>query len=246
MKYKVYNKKTREDLTDKNDWVITPEGQLYYLDYESLIGDPDVIYIEERNNDEEYYSCDNCGNRQIEDLDGTCITCTSYDGFFKKPSNWIPMKNIATLKNENKELRKKLEYYETGTDICDMEAERARGQQEAWKFVKNIALSEEYGGYSNNELKEIFGSICLDDIFNLTYTEAAAKVEAWELQKEEIIMGDVVCHEGSYGVVFCMSEDGLFGITSEGWKFEFPKKECTKTGRHIDLNTFLKQIGGEK
>ena len=98
---------------------------------------------------------------------------------------------IIRLLKENAELKRDLKYYHTGTDTCDIESARAAGQEEAWKFTRNIALSEIYDGYSNNELKEIFGSICLDDIFNLTYTEATAKVVAWLVVIYYICVGDV-------------------------------------------------------
>lgn len=54
MKYRVINKITKEDVTDKHDWVIRPDGKLFYLDYEDLIGDPDVMYIPEKCLDEFY------------------------------------------------------------------------------------------------------------------------------------------------------------------------------------------------
>ena len=95
---------------------------------------------------------------------------------------------IIRLLKENAELKRDLKYYHIGTDTCDIESARVAGQEEAWKLARKIA----YDGYRNNELKEIFGSVCLDDIFNLTYTEAAAKVAEWERNKEEICVGDVL------------------------------------------------------
>ena len=43
MKYKVYKK--LQDVTDTEDWVLTPDGNLYFRDYDALTGDPEV-YIE--------------------------------------------------------------------------------------------------------------------------------------------------------------------------------------------------------
>lgn len=48
MKYRVINKKTKEDITDKYDWVIRPNGKLFYLDCEDLIGYPDAMYLPEK------------------------------------------------------------------------------------------------------------------------------------------------------------------------------------------------------
>jgi hypothetical protein len=42
MTYRVINSKTNEDITDYYDWVISPNGELNYLDYSDLIGYPDA------------------------------------------------------------------------------------------------------------------------------------------------------------------------------------------------------------
>ena len=82
---------------------------------------------------------------------------------------------ITRLLAENAELKKGREAIRDNA----FEAGIIRGQEEAWELARKIA----YDGYRNNELKEIFGSVCLDDIFNLTYSEAAAKVAEWEKTK---------------------------------------------------------------
>lgn len=46
MKYKVYDKVTRQDITDKYKWILTPDGKLYYLEYD-LIGYPNAIVLSE-------------------------------------------------------------------------------------------------------------------------------------------------------------------------------------------------------
>lgn len=40
MKYKVYKK--LQDVTDTEDWVLTPDGNLYFRDYDALTGDPEA------------------------------------------------------------------------------------------------------------------------------------------------------------------------------------------------------------
>lgn len=50
IKYVVFDKQTKEDITDKYTWVITPDGKLYFVDYDSLTGYPDA---------EVYYLLDN-------------------------------------------------------------------------------------------------------------------------------------------------------------------------------------------
>lgn len=46
MKYKVYDKVTRQDITDKYNWVLTPDGKLYYMEYD-LIGYPNAMILSE-------------------------------------------------------------------------------------------------------------------------------------------------------------------------------------------------------
>jgi hypothetical protein len=43
MKYRVYKK--LQDVTNKEDWVMTPDGKLFFRDYDALTGDPEV-YVE--------------------------------------------------------------------------------------------------------------------------------------------------------------------------------------------------------
>lgn len=54
MKYRVINKKTKEDITDKYDWVITPDGKLSYNDCGDFIGHPDAAYLPESAMNEFY------------------------------------------------------------------------------------------------------------------------------------------------------------------------------------------------
>ena len=149
---------------------------------------------------------------------------------------------ITRLLAENKELKKN--NFELSVDITGcksmVESARAAGQEEAWKLAWKIA----YDGYRNNELKEIFGSVCLDDIFNLTYTEAAEKVAEWERKKEEICVGDVVTFYEKFGVVTHI-DNKIRGITESGLDFSVFKENCTKTGRHIDVASMLAQIGSD-
>lgn len=94
MKYRVYDKTTYEDITDKYYWVIRPDGTLYYNEYGDLIGYPNAIYISVNNHykedkcyeqptlnwltmnyfDERYgrvYKCPHCGKERI----GTAKYC---------------------------------------------------------------------------------------------------------------------------------------------------------------------------
>ena len=153
---------------------------------------------------------------------------------------------IIRLLEENAELKRDLEYYHTGTNTCDIESARAAGQEEAWKLAKNIVLFENDDRYSMDELNEIFDSPYLSEIFNLTYSEAAAKVAEWERQKEEICVGDVVeFTNGTKAIVIKVYEDGEVALlfSDGGYGTYRPHKNWHKTGRHIDVNTWLTQIG---
>ena len=72
------------------------------------------------------------------------------------------------------------------------------------------------------------------------------EVAEWEKAKEEIKAGDVVSHEEKYGVVISEGTICFRGFTDDGTPFEWYKERCTKTGRHIDIDCFLKQIRGEE
>ena len=87
-------------------------------------------------------------------------------------------------------------------------------------------------------------------IRNYTYQEAAAKVAEWEKAKEKICMGDVVRFKENNSVEFCVTDilddSFLYGIDAEGGIYSDINIELVeKTGRHINIDSFLKQIGGE-
>ena len=120
------------------------------------------------------------------------------------------------------------------------------GGQEAWELARKIA----YDGYRNNELKEIFGTICLDEIFDLTYTEAATKVAEWEKAKEEICVGDVLLSKTIPTKCIVISFEKLENTACILWKdgssgkrnVNELKKDFEKIG-HIDIASMLAQIG---
>lgn len=156
---------------------------------------------------------------------------------------------ITRLLAENAELKKDLECYYTGTDICDIESARAAGQEEAWELARKILSNTEHGGYGTSELLEIFGTMMLTNILTLTYDEAAAKVAEWERMNEEICVGDIVRFRENHNEEFCVTDiyDDrlLYGINAEGGVYSYRDIELfEKTGRHIDIKSMLSQIGG--
>ena len=149
---------------------------------------------------------------------------------------------ITRLLRENAELKEESKRNYT----INIEMARAEGHSEAWELARKIAVIPKNGGYGGSKLIEIFNTALIDEIFNLTYSEATAKVAEWEKAKEEIKVGDVVSHEEKYGVVISEGTICFRGFTDDGTPFEWYKERCTKTGRHIDIDSFLKQIGGEE
>ena len=154
---------------------------------------------------------------------------------------------ITRLLAENKELKERVEK----ANKISFNGGRLAGQNEAWKLARKIARQPISGGYKRSEFEEIFGCGYISDIFeNYTYQEAAAKVEAWEKAKEEIKVGDVFQDDdGNNAIVTSIKGNTIYymwddGDTRSGFA-EDVKKHFTKTGRHIDIDSFLKQIGEE-
>ena len=151
---------------------------------------------------------------------------------------------ITRLLAENKELKEDFEK----SKRVNLNMGRRAGQNEAWELVRKIFDME------TNDIEDIF---IKEDAWNLgtvlnnyTYQEAAAKVAEWEKAKEEIKVGDVL--EGIYDntlkcVVTNLYTDNtaylVFDDGSAGWH---ELDNFKKTGRHIDIDSFLKQIGGEQ
>lgn len=136
--------------------------------------------------------------------------------------------------------------------LADAATARAEGQNEAWELAKKIVDDVWNGGYSEEKLKQIFGNaisqLC---IVKNTYSEAAAKVAEWEKAKEKICVGDVVRFKENNSVEFCVTnildDSFLYGINAEGDVYSNRDIELfEKTGRHIDIDSFLKQIGAEQ
>ena len=159
------------------------------------------------------------------------------------------------LKAENEKMSVKIDAYELCGDQHEVEYNQAfnQGAEAAWELAKKIILNDK-GCYSGEELKEIFGYAYSQTLIrNYTYTKAATKVEEWEKAKEEIKVGDVVESNNGNGERIAVidawpSFDGLHfeGISSNGTlTIDASAKYYTKTGRHIDIGSFLKQIGEE-
>ena len=156
------------------------------------------------------------------------------------------------LKAENKKMSAKIDAYELYGDQYEEEYNQTfnKGAEAAWELARKIILHGK-DFYSGEELKEIFGYAYSETLMkNYTYPEAAAKVAKWEKAKEEIKRGDVVRNKNNTSSKFCVTDiddDGiLYGVGRDGATYSYEDPEYwEKTGRHIDIDSFLKQIGEE-
>lgn len=122
-----------------------------------------------------------------------------------------------------------------------------QGMNDAWEIAKKLYLDKRNGGLSDVELEEIFGQLTVSKIF-MRYTpqEIEAKIEAWEKSKAEIKTGDVVRHDKmGVHIVTNVREGGIYTLMSiNGQCACSERKHLTKTGRTIDIQGILEQIGG--
>ena len=154
------------------------------------------------------------------------------------------------LKAENEKMSIKIDAYELCGDQHEVEYNQAfnQGTEAAWELARKIVIQD---GYSSYDLYEIFGCSDLQHVLeNYTYPEAAAKVAEWEKAKEKIKVGDIVrIHEGNDDdlCILYVSTDKKYynAVDKYGAVYNMlTKGMITKTGRHIDIDSFLKQIGG--
>ena len=119
-----------------------------------------------------------------------------------------------------------------------------QGLADAWELAKKIGYEPKKGGFSNAELMEIFGTAIIEGIYDrFTVEEALAKIESYE-KENEIKVGNEVRCGNVYGVV-TYSKNGYASVM---WKDgsigdECECKDLTKTGKHIDIESLLRQIG---
>ena len=154
------------------------------------------------------------------------------------------------LKAENEKMSAKIDAYELCGDQHEVEYNQAfnQGAETAWELARKINDMDIY------DTEEIFieaGAFHLGNVLeNYTYSEAAAKVTEWEKAKEEIKRGDEVEKNDLRDVRFIVTFTNgklMSGVTQSGLVFSNEKtKEWHKTGRHIDIDSFLKQIGGKE
>lgn len=125
--------------------------------------------------------------------------------------------------------------------------------EEAWEIAKKILLYPNQGGYNSGELEEIFGRT--EHLWELTPQQAKTKIEAWEAEKgievgDEVALKDNPYKDDSKFFVTKLDkkENRISGVSGfDGgvfWGRNIMKYQ--KTGRHIDIDGLLKQIGGDE
>ena len=126
--------------------------------------------------------------------------------------------------------------------IFPMDKTYADGLKDAWELAKKI-LFKEYG-YSAQQIYNIFGDGAMQSVKKLSYAEALAKIEAYEKEKE-IKVGDVVRRNenGFNGIVTTIKYGEAFVMYNDGSSTSWSVKGLIKTGKHIDIESLLKQIG---
>lgn len=118
------------------------------------------------------------------------------------------------------------------------------GLNDAWELARKITLSTSDGGYSCDELKNIFGYRSPASIFKaFTPQEALAKVKAYEEEHIRIRVGDVVTGKGGTieGIVTRV-DSRIYRLFRDGsCNGPMGKEDLEKTGEHFDsIDEFMR------
>ena len=137
--------------------------------------------------------------------------------------------------------------YEFGLKIMEYinNMSAAMTAEEAWEIAKDIICPATFGGFNADDANDIFGTASAYAIMQrFTPQQVKTKIEAWEAGKE-IGIGDVVKAEDSIkAVALDVHENYIDVLTENGCAEEWYKSKVEKTGRHIDIQSVLEQIGG--
>ena len=124
-----------------------------------------------------------------------------------------------------------------------------QGLADAWELARKIATETKDGGIPCDDMCVMFGTDIIPIIFEkFTFKDCLAKIEAYEKEKE-IKVGDEVVHgEGSFQTKFTVTffeSNKVEGFDKNGntHSFCYPNPYIKKTGKHIDIESLLRQIG---
>lgn len=120
------------------------------------------------------------------------------------------------------------------------QAEYNKGLNDAWEFMKK------WDSMNYETSNEMFSSTTLRSILNRTPQEALAKLKAYE-EQSKIEVGDILLIYGEEAVVTRVVDEHANILFGDGVTNNMPVKELAgdKTGKHIDIKSFLEQIRGE-
>ena len=132
------------------------------------------------------------------------------------------------------------EEYEKGFDAGRMlnRGKYEKGLNDAWEAARKIILSSKRGGFSIDEFAECFGRNTLkyDVLEDYSASEAVEKISKYELEKEELKVGDEVkcIKENWTAIVTKIKEESLTlmdasGAIANGYEIT----RFVKTGRHF-------------
>lgn len=130
---------------------------------------------------------------------------------------------------------------ETEPSCDEVKAAYDQGLNDAWELAKKILY-----GLTRCQLEEIFGTDNEKGILSDAYApqEALAKLKAYE--ETQIMVGDVVEVSDRVGVVVKTGGNCANVVHDNGnVTCMVLVKDLKKTGKHIDIQSILSQIGGE-
>lgn len=128
------------------------------------------------------------------------------------------------------------------------------GQMQAWETARRIIFYDDNvdkSGLTDEQLEEIFGTDSETEILKIhTAQEAAAKIKAWE-DEREIHFRDEVIYDGDDSKRGVVTKENITDSNKKccvlwndgevGWP---DKSNLTRTGRSIDITGLLAKIGG--
>lgn len=121
-----------------------------------------------------------------------------------------------------------------------------KGLDDAWELAKKIVLPDHLGGYTVDELKDIFGKNTFASLMNtFSPQEALAKVKAYADERNEIKVGDVVTVKDSIfeheTIVTKVSGHVIYRLFKDGSSNSYATKDLVKTGKHFDsIDEFMR------
>lgn len=132
--------------------------------------------------------------------------------------------------------------FKSPTECIVADKTYADGLNDAWKLADKVYEMR------NQQRYDVFGTESLAKVMDLSPQEAISKIEAYEKEKE-IKVGDVVRYGigediGKYAIVMRIEGNEFYTMYADGsCGRETHTEDFKKTGKHIDIESLLRQIG---